>query len=153
MRYLYGSPEALFEDLEREHKKKSPFVVVLSSVDRCEVFRRIARERFGKDSAESGVFHHDDIEWHVTHMGRSRFPDGSSCAIEDGASDYGDPGRSMLPPCVALMHVYWTPGAAPAKIDTLSDRFSRGARTCTFYGSLAFFVLFFIAFSYELWRR
>ena len=153
MRYLCGRPEAIFDELCKDHRKKSPFYVALSTSERCETFRELARERFGHDVTPGHfVSRHSgrDIEWIVTTPGRAPFIAAKSCAIEDGASNgSADLDGVAIPECLAIVRVYWSPGDAPPKVDETRFWVMRGARLCSCYGALVFMVLFFVAVIWE----
>ena len=55
----------------------------------------------------------------------------------------------VIPECVAIVRVYWSPGDAPPKVDKTVGKAMRGARLCSCYGALVFMVLFFIAILWE----
>lgn len=158
MRFIYGSPETIFAELCRMHEKESPFALLLSTTERCETFRRLLRENFGRDLTTPGRFsaRHDgdEVEWIVTTPGRVVLTEARSCVLEDGASGgSADLHDAKIPNCMGILHVHWGPGGSPpARVNGRIDKFTRGARACTCYGMLLFFLLFFIAVLWESWH-
>lgn len=153
MRYLCGRPEEVFESLCKDHGKKSPFYVVLSTAEHCEAVRELARTRFGRDSSPgrfSSRHSGRSIDWIVAMPERALFGEAQSCAIEEGSSNAStDLNGVSIPTCLAIMRVYWGPGSMPPRVDKTVDKLARGARTCTCYGSVVFLMLFFIAVLWE----
>lgn len=153
MRFLFGSVEGLVDVLARDRALKSPFAIVLANVGTCEAFRRACRDRFGREPSERGRFRaSDDCEWIVTTPTAAAFRTAASCAIEDGATAASaELDDQKIVGCAAILRVHLTTADELPKPPSISDGISRALRTCTCYGSLAFFALFLIAIVWETW--
>lgn len=148
MHILIGSVSDLLDRLERIHSKKSPFVIVVSTADRCERVREEMRSRFGKDVTPGRFYRRtgeDNFEWIVATPSDGVPSYAGSCAIEDGMLNTALRWQDEKLRCVAIMHVYWVYSRAPAPSESLVEAIWRRARKFTFWGGFAFLAMFIVA--------